>query len=190
MDGVETALLLITENEGTITPYGVVYDNGMELSLIYQGRNFPEYLYEEGLMTVSLQSIHASDDSSEAVWLYLPAPERQIARMLCRGGLESEEFAKLEIQINNLPAVVETACALERESVFAPNPCSSLRRGAPTRNESSTRFPAVFKRGLLTKAKGCLTDDADAAIYAKSLTVQHQVIIAPVAPVLSRVGLN
>ena len=44
MDGVETALLLITENEGTITPYGVVYDNGMELSLIYQGRNFPEYL--------------------------------------------------------------------------------------------------------------------------------------------------
>ena len=100
MDGVETALLLITENEGTITPYGVVYDNGMELSLIYQGRNFPEYLYEEGLMTVSLQSIHASDDSSEAVWLYLPAPERQIARMLCRGGLESEEFAKLEIQIN------------------------------------------------------------------------------------------
>ena len=129
MDGVETALLLITENEGTITPYGVVYDNGMELSLIYQGRNFPEYLYEEGLMTVSLQSIHASDDSSEAVWLYLPAPERQIARMLCRGGLESEEFAKLEIQINNLPAVVETACALERESVFELNAmCAAISK--------------------------------------------------------------
>ena len=44
LDGVETTLLLITENEGTITPYGVVYDNGMQLSQIYQGRNFPEYL--------------------------------------------------------------------------------------------------------------------------------------------------
>ena len=39
LDGVETALLLITENEGTITPYGVVYANGMQLSQIYQGRN-------------------------------------------------------------------------------------------------------------------------------------------------------
>ena len=45
LDGVETALLLISENEGVITPYGVVYDNGMELRPIYQGRNFPEYLY-------------------------------------------------------------------------------------------------------------------------------------------------
>ena len=144
MDGVETALLLITENEGTITPYGVVYDNGMELSLIYQGRNFPEYLYEEGLMTVSLQSIHASDDSSEAVWLYLPAPERQIARMLCRGGLESEEFAKLEIQINNLPAVVETACALERESVFELNAMcaaiSKLARADRAKLEAAVTF--------------------------------------------------
>lgn len=31
LDGTETALLLITENQGTVTPYGVVYDNGMKL---------------------------------------------------------------------------------------------------------------------------------------------------------------
>ena len=29
LDSMETALLLISENEGTVTPYGVVYDNGM-----------------------------------------------------------------------------------------------------------------------------------------------------------------
>ena len=45
LDGMETALLLISENEGTVTPYGVVYDNGMQLSQVYQGRNFPAYLY-------------------------------------------------------------------------------------------------------------------------------------------------
>lgn len=144
LDGVETALLLITENEGTITPYGVVYDNGMELSLIYQGRNFPEYLYEESLMTVSLQSIHESDDSREAVWLYLPAPERQIARMLCRGGIEREDFAKLEIQINNLPAAIETACALERESVFDLNAMcaaiSKLARADRAKLEAAVTF--------------------------------------------------
>lgn len=54
LDGMETALLLISENEGTVTPYGVVYDNGMQLSQVYQGRNFPAYLYEDSLMAVSL----------------------------------------------------------------------------------------------------------------------------------------
>ena len=133
LDGVETALLLITENEGTITPYGVVYANGMQLSQIYQGRNFPEYLYEESLMTVSLRSVHESDDSREAVWLYLPTSDCQIERMLWRDGVESEDFAKLEIQINNLPAAVETACALEQESVFDLNAmCAAISKLAQT----------------------------------------------------------
>ena len=133
LDGMETALLLISENEGTVTPYGVVYDNGMQLSRIYQGRNFPEYLYEESLMTVSLRSVHESDDSREAVWLYLPTSDCQIKRMLWRDGVESEDFAKLEIQINNLPAAVETACALEQESVFDLNAmCAAISKLAQT----------------------------------------------------------
>ena len=129
IDGVETALLLISENEGTVTPYGVVYDNVMELRPIYQGRNFPEYLYEESLITISLKSIHGSDDSNEAVWLYLPTSERQIERMLYRDGMESEDFAKSEIQINNLPAAIQTACDLEQESVFDLNAmCAAISR--------------------------------------------------------------
>ena len=36
LDSMETALLLISENEGTVTPYGVVYDNGIQLSQVYQ----------------------------------------------------------------------------------------------------------------------------------------------------------
>ena len=121
LDGVETAQLLISENEGVITPYGVVYDNGIEFRPIYQGRNFPEYLYEESLITISLKSIHGSDDSNEAIWLYLPTSERQIERMLYRDGMESEDFAKSEIQINNLPAAIQTTCDLEQESVFDLN---------------------------------------------------------------------
>ena len=129
VDGVETALLLITEDEGTVTPYGVVYDNGMELCQIYQGRNFPEYLYEESLMTVSLRSIHESDGSREKVWLYLPTSEHQIERMLWRGGMESENFAMLEVQINNLPAAIGTVCDLERESVFdLKSMCAAISR--------------------------------------------------------------
>lgn len=130
LDARETALeLILNDTSGQITPYGVVYDNGMHLRPVYQGRNFPEYLYEESLMTVSLRSIHADDDSSETVWLYLPTSERKIERMLCRAGIASEDLAKLEIQMSNLPAAVEAACALERESVFTLNDlCASISR--------------------------------------------------------------
>ena len=69
LDGVETALLLISENEGAVTPYGVVYDNGMQLNQVYQGRNFPAYLYEDSLLAMTLRPIHADANNSEAVWL-------------------------------------------------------------------------------------------------------------------------
>ena len=46
LDGEETAILLIEDNKGTITRYGVVYDNGMQLSQLYDGRNLPCYHYE------------------------------------------------------------------------------------------------------------------------------------------------
>lgn len=87
LDSAETALLLISENEGTVTPYGVVYDNGMKLSQVYQGRNFPAYLYEDSLMAVSLCSTHADAKDSQAVWLYFPTSEWQIERMLHRDGI-------------------------------------------------------------------------------------------------------
>ena len=121
LDGVETALLLISENEGTVTPYGVVYDNGMQLSQVYQGRNFPAYLYEDSLLAVTLRPIHADANDSQAVWLYLPTSELQIERMLCRDGMESADFTRLEIQANNLPAAIQTVCDLELESVFDLN---------------------------------------------------------------------
>ena len=38
LDGEETARRLIESGGGTITPYGVVYDNGMKLEQVYDGR--------------------------------------------------------------------------------------------------------------------------------------------------------
>ena len=129
LDGVETALLLISENEGTVTPYGVVYDNGMQLSQVYQGRNFPAYLYEDSLLAVTLRPIHADANDSQAVWLYLPTSELQIERMLCQDGMESADFARLEIQANNLPAAIQTVCDLELESVFDLNAmCAAISK--------------------------------------------------------------
>ena len=41
------ALALLDGEVGRVTPYGVVYDNGFVMSQIYDGRNFPEYRYED-----------------------------------------------------------------------------------------------------------------------------------------------
>lgn len=43
LDGEETARRLIENGSGKITPYGVVYDNGMKLEQVYDGRFFPCY---------------------------------------------------------------------------------------------------------------------------------------------------
>ena len=43
LDGEETAYLLIDGSGGVITPYGVVYDNGMMLEQQYNGYQFPAY---------------------------------------------------------------------------------------------------------------------------------------------------
>ena len=129
LDSMETALLLISENEGTVTPYGVVYDNGIQLSQVYQGRNFPAYLYEDSLMAVSLCSIHADAKDSQAVWLYFPTSEWQIERLLPRDGMDSEDFARLDVQGDHLPAAVKTACALEQESIFDLNAmCAAISK--------------------------------------------------------------
>ncbi|WP_195325552.1 hypothetical protein, partial [Flavonifractor plautii] len=45
VDGRAEALKLILDEHGTVTPYGVVYDNGMELEQLYkEGGPFPDYL--------------------------------------------------------------------------------------------------------------------------------------------------
>ena len=46
LNGEETVRQLIESGSGTITPYGVVYDNGIKLEQAYDGQFFPCYYYE------------------------------------------------------------------------------------------------------------------------------------------------
>ena len=56
LDGKGTARQLIDSGSGTITPYGVVYDNGMKLEQVYDGRFLPCYYYEPNAITVAVSS--------------------------------------------------------------------------------------------------------------------------------------
>ena len=72
LDGEETARRLIENGGGTITPYGVVYDNGMKLEQVYDGRFFPCYYYEPNVITVAVTSKAEPEDTEHITWLFLP----------------------------------------------------------------------------------------------------------------------
>lgn len=63
LDGEETARLLIGNGSGTITPYGVVYDNGMQMKLLYDGQFFPCYYYEPNPITVAVTAKSDPEDT-------------------------------------------------------------------------------------------------------------------------------
>lgn len=121
LDGTETAILLMADNEGTITPYGVVYDNGMQLEQLYKGKEFPAYLYEPCMMTVTMTALRQADHSENTTWLFLPAAEGQIQRAMVRAGIDSEDDARFSIYENRLPKDGQWDSVIERERIFALN---------------------------------------------------------------------
>ena len=72
---------LIASGKGTVTPYGIIYDEGVDILSLYNGEMFPEYHYKESVMDIALVS-PSSGCSYTA--LYLPTAERQIERTLKR----------------------------------------------------------------------------------------------------------
>jgi Antirestriction protein (ArdA). len=119
----KTALSLLLTEEGKITPYGVVYDNGMKLELCYDGLYFPDYRYSGNtLLTIAATDDHLPQDTKDIAWLYLPMEECQINRALMRAGIQTDEM-RLRIEENELPsalsAMVEIDDALELNRLCA-----------------------------------------------------------------------
>ena len=88
LDGYETALLLIGGGAGVITPYGVVYDNGMKLSHDYDGHHLPPYLYDPSEIVIQITPV---DRPEESEMLYFPCPDSKIDRARQRLGVEDFE---------------------------------------------------------------------------------------------------
>ena len=125
LDGIETALLLIAGGDGVVTPYGVVYDNGMQPEHLYDGCHFPQYCYEPPLLMLTLQEHR----DSPKTWLYLPAPDRQIERSILRAGFKAPVDLKLSLQGSAFPKAITRVLDMGRESLEDLNDlCSILQK--------------------------------------------------------------
>ena len=117
LDVKETARRLIESGSGTITPYGVVYDNGMKLEQIYDGHFFPCYYYEPNVITVAVTSKAEPEDTEHITWLFLPMVQEEIDRALLRGGITDPADARLRLEDTQLPDEVGVLLDMEQESL-------------------------------------------------------------------------
>ena len=117
LDGEETARRLIESGSGTITPYGVVYDNGMKLKQVYDGRSFPCYYYEPNAITVAVTTKSEPEDTEHITWLYLPMAQEEIDRTLQRAGITDPADVRLRLEDTQLPDEVDVLLDMEQESL-------------------------------------------------------------------------
>ena len=129
LDGKETARQLIESGSGTITPYGVVYDNGMKLEQVYDGRFFPCYYYEPNAITVAVTSKAEPEDTEHITWLLLPMVQEEIDRALLRGGITDPADVRLRLEDSQLPNEVDVLLDMEYETLSDLNELAEATDG-------------------------------------------------------------
>ena len=138
VDGRAVALDLIQSGTGVVTPYGVVYDNGMKLEQIYDGRHFPAYLYEMPQMMIEIKS--GPEDKTTGC-LYLPCSDKQIQRTLERAGIGPEGY-RMEITMDELPPQVSAVVSVTRDGLDDLN--ALCRAIEPLDTEQREKLEAVM----------------------------------------------
>ena len=121
LDGAETARLLIDSGAGEVTPYGVVYDNGMKLEQYYDGQHFPAYLYEPCMLMIGLTFRLEPEDTKNITWLYLPAAKGQLERAMVRSGITDPADMRFRFSESMFPDEVDAAMDFRYENIYELN---------------------------------------------------------------------
>lgn len=142
LDGRETALLLIGGGGGTITPYGVVYDNGMKLEMLYQeGQSFPPYEYEQYPLTLIVSPKGETVQQKQPIWIPLPSTDTQINRALQRGGISAISDIMFEMDTACMPDGIAERLDFDNEPIIDLNAMCAVI--APLSQEDYRKLGAV-----------------------------------------------
>ena len=111
LDGTETARLLMSEQQGHITPYGVVYDNTMKLERTYDGKHLPQSWMNENCV-MELEIVPENDkDVRHHDWIQFPTDPLKAERALLRVGIPA--LGKVEVQFSDSRFPDEVVRALD-----------------------------------------------------------------------------
>ena len=116
MDFHAVAMDLLQNGDGKITPYGVVYSNGMKLHPLYTGGPFPAYGCGEPLVVA-----FKPQEGSEENFLFLPMAESRLYRVLERSGvIDPKNFELCYIDQAPMEEII-SSLSLEKEDIFMLN---------------------------------------------------------------------
>ena len=174
LDGKGTARQLIESGSGTITPYGVVYDNGMKLEQVYDGRFFPCYYYEPNAITVAVTSKAEPEDTEHITWLFLPMVQEEIDRALLRGGITDPSEIRLSLEDSWLPHEVLDLLDMDHVAISELN---ALVQALDEFSDMSIRkyaAAAVMARPHTTEQAKHLAENLDLFDFAPSASTPEE----------------
>ena len=174
LDGEETARRLIESGGGTITPYGVVYDNGMKLEQVYDGRFFPCYYYEPNAITVAVTAKSEPEDTEHITWLFLPMVQEEIDRALLRGGITDPSEIRLSLEDSWLPHEVLDLLDMDHVDISELN---ALVQALDEFSDMSIRkyaAAAVMARPHTTEQAKHLAENLDLFDFAPSASTPEE----------------
>ena len=174
LDGKKTAWQLIENGSGTITPYGVVYDNGMKLEQVYDGRFFPCYYYEPNAITVAVTSKSEPEDTNHITWLFLPMVQEEIDRALLRGGITDPSEIRLSLEDSWLPHEVLDLLDMDHVDISELN---ALVQALDEFSDMSIRkyaAAAVMARPHTTEQAKHLAENLDLFDFAPSASTPEE----------------
>ncbi len=174
LDGKGTARQLIDSGSGTITPYGVVYDNGMKLEQVYDGRFFPCYYYEPNVITVAVTSKAEPEDTEHITWLFLPMEQEEIDRALLRGGITDPSEIRLSLEDSWLPHEVLDLLDMDHVEISELN---ALVQALDEFSDMSIRkyaAAAVMARPHTTEQAKHLAENLDLFDFAPSASTPEE----------------
>ena len=174
LDGEGTARQLIESGSGTVTPYGVVYDNGMKLEQVYDGRFFPCYYYEPNAITVAVTSKAEPEDTEHITWLFLPMVQEEIDRALLRGGITDPSEIRLSLEDSWLPHEVLDLLDMDHVDISELN---ALVQALDEFSDMSIRkyaAAAVMARPHTTEQAKHLAENLDLFDFAPSASTPEE----------------
>ena len=121
LDSTEAARQLVSEQQGHITQYGVVYDNGMKLEQVYDGRHLPPSWWAENCLMELEIGAQGETDKKKFEWVQLPASQIKLERAMLRAGIASCGEMQMLVTDSRFPDEVNCALDFERESLFELN---------------------------------------------------------------------
>ncbi|WP_320928359.1 antirestriction protein ArdA [Hungatella sp.] len=138
-DGNAYVEKIIQENpHPMVTPYGIIYENGNQPELLYNGRTFPAYWYEPCPIALELST------NTEKEYLYLPTEKSELEKALQRLGVNTLSEVSIKIEAHNLPENIADLVLTDISEVDTLNSYAARFKDLGEREVSALSALATF----------------------------------------------